>query len=569
MSKIIGIDLGTSTTEAAVLEDGKPVMILNSDGQVIIPSVVGINQEGKYVFGEQAKAQFLLEPENTVIEVKRKIGTGEKISMGNREYTPIELSAMLLSYVKNYAEEFLGEEINRAVISVPAYFDELKRQETVQAGEKAGFKVERIINEPTAAALSYGIEHMEEESHILVYDLGGGTFDVTLMEMFGGVLEVKASSGDNQLGGKDFDECLIEWLVQQFRARYGINLRKSISAMVKLKEQAERCKKELSTKEDYRILIPFIAEKNGNPLALEETVTVQLFEELTKKLVERTHRPIDIVLADSGISPAEIDRILLVGGSTRMPMISKDIEAYLHKRPSAAVNPDYAVAEGTAIQAGMIEGTLSGEDSIIMTDVNPYTLGVRALNQFGQDYMSVVIPRNVTIPVVKKSNYCTSSDGQTEAHIEVYQGDSINVEENHFLGDFILSGIPFGKAGKEEIDVEFSYNLNGMLEVKAKIVSNGQEAGVEINMLKAELSKEEDEKTVDVSGWKDSVYAKKFRTVIRRAERRLNNVDVESMPFYCADLEESLYDLKLALLEDDLEMAQEIEKEILDMLNEL
>lgn len=566
MSKMIGIDLGTSTTEAAVLKDGKPIMILNLNGQVITPSVVGIDQEGNYVFGEQAKGQFLLEPENTVIEVKRKIGTGEKVSMGNREYTPVEISAMLLAYVKSYAEEFLGEEINRAVISVPAYFDELKRQETVQAGEKAGFTVERIINEPTAAALSYGIEHMEEESHILIYDLGGGTFDVTLMEMFGGVLEVKASSGDNQLGGKDFDECLIEWLVQQFHAKYRINLRKSTSAMVKLKEQAERCKKELSVRDDYQIVIPFIAEKNGNPLALEETITVQQFEELTRELVERTHRPIDIVLADSGISPAEIDRILLVGGSTRMPMISKDIEAYLHQRPSAAVNPDYAVAEGTAIQAGMIDGILSGEDSIVMTDVNPYTLGVRALNQFGKDYMSVVIPRNVTIPVVRERAYYTSFDGQTEAHIEVYQGESTSVENNHFLGDFVLSGIPFGEAGKEQVDVEFSYNLNGMLEVKARIASSGQEAGVEINMLKTEP---QDKKPIDVNEWKNSKYAKKFRTVIRRAERCLNNEEVQNNPFYCIDLKESLYDLKLALLEDDLEAAQEIEKEILDMLNDM
>lgn len=566
---MIGIDLGTSTTEAAIIKDGKPVMILNLNGQVITPSAVGVNQKGKFVFGEEAKAQFLMEPENTVIEVKRKIGTGEMISMGGKKYTPVEISAMLLKHVKNYVEEFLGEEVNQAVISVPAYFDERKRQETVQAGEMAGFKVERIINEPTAAALSYGIEHMEEESHILVYDLGGGTFDVTLLEMFGGVLEVKASSGDNRLGGKDFDECLIEWLVKQFQARYGINLRKRISAMVKIKEEAERCKKELSTKEEYRILIPFIAEKDGKPLALEENITVRQFEELTKELVERTHHPIDIVLADSGIHPEEIDRILLVGGSTRMPMISKDIEAYLHKSPSSAVNPDYAVAEGTAIQAGILEGTLSEEDSIIMTDVNPYTLGVRALNQYGEDYMSVVIPRNITIPVVRKREYYTSFDGQTKANVEVYQGDSVNVEENHFLGEFILSGIPYGKAGKEQIDVEFSYNLNGMLDVKAKIVSNGQEAGVEINMLNMELPEAEDKKPADVSGWKDSKYAKKFRTVIRRADRMLNDEKVQNMPFYHMDLEETLYDLKLALLEDDLEAAQEIEAEILDMLNDI
>ncbi len=564
MNTMIGIDLGTSTTEAAVLRDGKPVMILNFEGEAVTPSVVGVDGEGKYVFGEQAKAQFLLEPENTVIEMKRKMGTGEMIPMGGRDYTPVELSAMLLAHVKSYAEEFLGEEVSRAVISVPAYFDERKRQETVEAGKRAGFTVERIINEPTAAALSYGIEHMEEESHILVYDLGGGTFDVTLLEMFGGVLEVKASSGDNQLGGKDFDECLVEWLVQQFQARYGINLRKSAAARVKLKEQAERCKKELSASDSCRVVIPFIAEKDGKPLALEETITVRQFEELTRRLVERTHKPIDIVLADSGVRPADIDRILLVGGSTRMPMIARDIEAYLHQPPSAAVNPDYAVAEGTAIQAGIMEGTLAGENGIVMTDVNPYTLGVRALNDFGWDCMSVVIPRNVTIPAVREKIYYTSFDGQTEAHIEVYQGDSSKVEENHFLGDFLLSGIPSGRAGKEEIAVEFSYNLNGMLEVRARIVSTGEEAGVEINMLKTELSEEKEKR--DVSGWKTAEHAKRFRTVIRRAERRLGHEEACKDSLYYVELEESLYELKLALLEEDLETAEEIEEEILDML---
>ncbi len=566
MGIMIGIDLGTSTTEAAILKDGKPVMIRNQNGQVITPSVVGVDGEGNYVFGEQAKAQYLLEPENTVIEMKRKIGTGEKILMGGRDYTAVELSALLLGHVKKYAEEFLGEEIDRAIISVPAYFDELKRQETVEAGKRAGFTVERIINEPTAAALSYGLEHMDEESHILVYDLGGGTFDVTLLEMFGGVLEVKASSGDNQLGGKDFDQRLVDWFLEQFRSKHGINLRKSSAAMVKLKEQAERCKKELSVKDSCQVVIPFIAEKDGKPLALDETITVRQFEEMTKDLVERTHRPIDVVLADSGVLVTEIDRILLVGGSTRMPMISKDIEEYLHQIPSVAVNPDYAVAEGTAIQAGIIEGTLAGDDSIIMTDVCPYTLGVRALNQFRWDYMSVVIPRNITIPAVRKNVYYTSSDGQSEAHIEVYQGESQDVEKNHFLGDFVISGIPFGKAGEEQIEVEFSYNLNGMLEVRAKVISTGEQAGVEINMLSAGL---QEEKRLDVSGWKDSSHAKRFRTVIRRAERRLKQENVQSMPLYCEDLEESLYELKLALIQDDLETAEELEEEILGMLGDL
>lgn len=563
---IIGIDLGTSTTEAAVIRNGKPEMILNFDGEVITPSAVGMDGDKKLVYGEKAKSQYQLAPEDTVIEAKRKIGTKEKMVMGGREYTPVEISGMLLSHVKDFVSEYLKEEVSRAVISVPAYFDDLQRQETVEAGKKAGFTVERIINEPTAAALSYGIEHMEEESHILVYDLGGGTFDVTLLEMFAGVLEVKASSGDNQLGGKDFDECLIQWLLSQFRKKEGIDLKKDPAAMVKLKEQAEWCKKELSVQDSCRVVIPFIAQKKGEPVALDETVTVGQFEELTKELVERTHSPIDVVLADSGILSSDIDRILLVGGSTRMPMIGRDLKDYLKKEPSRAVNPDYAVAEGAAIQAGIIEGTISGEDSLIMTDVNPYTLGVHALSGFDMNYMSVVIPRNVTIPTVKKNTYYTSWDGQTVAKIEVYQGEARDVRQNHFLGEFEVCGIPEKPAGKEQIEVEFAYNLNGMLEVRAQIVSTGEEASVKINMM--EQASEDMEEVVDVSKWKESPYAKQFRTVIRRAERRLKNEEILDMPLYREDLEDALYELKAALVEEDLETAEDLEEEILDLLEE-
>ncbi len=565
---IIGIDLGTSTTEAAVIRDGKPMMIVNFDGQVITPSAAGVDKEGQFVFGEKAKAQYLLAPEDTVIEAKRKIGTKETLRMGKKEYSPVEISAMLLKYVREYVSESLGEDISRAVISVPAYFDDLQRQETVEAGKRAGFLVERIINEPTAAALSYGISHMDEESHILVYDLGGGTFDVTLLEMFGGVVEVKASSGDNRLGGKDFDECLIQWLLSQFRKKNGKDLSKDPAAMVKLKEQAEWCKKELSVRDSCQIVIPFIAEKNGNPLALDETVTAEQFEEMTRELVERTHAPIDVVLADSGVLAAEIDRILLVGGSTRMPMIRRDIEAYLHTEPSKAVNPDYAVAEGAAIQAGIIEGTLSREDGIIMTDVNPYTLGIRVLCNDKSHYMSIVIPRNATIPVVRKSVYYTSFDNQDAAKIEVYQGEHDDVRLNHFLGEFVISGIPMRPEGEERIEVEFSYNLNGMLEVSARIPSSGEEASVEINMMEYE-QEFFTEAATDVTKWKESSLAKEYRTVIRRAERRLKNEKVQNMQFYKEDLESCLYDLKLALIEEDQDRAEELEEDILDMLEEM
>ncbi len=566
VNTIIGIDLGTSTTEAAIIRNGKPEMILNFDGEVITPSAVGVDENGEFVFGEKAKAQYLMAPEDTVIEAKRKIGTKEKLSMGDKEYTPVEVSAMLLSHVKVFVSDYLKEEISRAVISVPAYFDDLQRQETVEAGKKAGFTVERIINEPTAAALSYGIEHMEEESHILVYDLGGGTFDVTLLEMFGGVLEVKASSGDNKLGGKDFDECLIQWLLRQFRKKEGIDLEKNTAAMVKLKEQAEWCKKELSMQDSCRITIPFLAQKDGKPIALDETVTVGQFEEMTKELLERTHAPIDVVLADSGVLPSEIDRILLVGGSTRMPMVRRDLADYLKKEPSQAVNPDYAVAEGAAIQAGIIEGTISGEDSLIMTDVNPYTLGVHALSGFDMDYMSVVIPRNVTIPTVRKKTYYTSWDNQSVASIEVYQGESDNIRHNHFLGEFDIKGIPLRPAGEEKIDVEFSYDLNGMLGVRAQIVSTKEEASVEINMM--EQAKENIQPEIDISKWRESPYARQFRTVIRRAERRLKKEDSFDMPLFREDLEDTLYDLKVALIEEDLETAEDLEDELLYIMGE-
>lgn len=566
MSTIIGIDLGTSTTEAAVIQNGKPLMIFNLENEIITPSAVGIDADGKFVIGEKARAQYLLSPENTAIEVKRKIGTNEKIPLGQETYTPVELSAKLLEYVKSYASEYLKTEITRAVISVPAYFDDLQRQATVEAGNKAGLEVMRILNEPTAAALSYGLEHMEEESHILVYDLGGGTFDVTLLEMFDGVLEVKASSGDNQLGGKDFDEKIMDWLIGQFQSKHDIDLSKDKFAMVKLKEEAERCKKTLSSSSACQVLIPMIAEKSGTPLALDETITVEAFEEMTKELINRTHPPIDVVLTDSGILPEDIDKVILVGGSTRMPLVAKDIEEYLHMEPAQAVNPDYAVAEGAAIQAGIIEGSIHQEDSIIITDVNPYTLGIRVVDDFSMDRMAVVIPRNVTIPVTRSETYFTSTDYQTVAHIEVYQGESTMASRNHFLGDFEIHGIPSKKAKAERINVEFSYNLNGMLNVKATIPSTGADASIEINMMQDQDAEEE---IIDVSAWKEAPHAKQFRTIIRRAERMLKDPKVQEDPLLAEDLDAAIFDLKEAILSDDLELAGVCESDLMYLLDEL
>lgn len=557
MSTIIGIDLGTSTTEAAVLRDGKPELILNFDGEKVTPSVVGMDDVGNLLVGAPALARQILSPENTVLEIKRKMGSREKVRLGNTSFTPEEISAQILSYVRRFAGKYLEEDICRAVISVPAYFDEIQRQATVEAGRKAGFTVERILNEPTAAAMSYGLSHLEEESHILVYDLGGGTFDVTLLEMFDGVLEVKASSGDNQLGGKDFDQKLIGLFLDRFKEKHGIDLQKDIHAMARLKTEAVRCKIALSSEESVSVALPLIAEKDGKPLALEEEVTRELFEELIGELLERTHDPIDVVLDDAGISVQELDMVLLVGGSTRIPLVRQDIQEYLGLEPVQVVDPDYAVAEGAAIQGGILSGELDGEQSLVMTDVNPYTLGVRAVHGFRDDYMSVVIPRNTTIPVTRTEVYYTAWEGQTVADIEVYQGEFHSVEQNHRLGSFRIEGIPENTAGAEKLEVSFSYNMDGMLKVSARIASTGEEAEITIDML--EKGKDDH---IDVSGWKEAPLAGSFRTIIRRSEKWLKANSGDADQEEIREMEEYLYLLKRAILENDKEKAEEYEDEL-------
>lgn len=550
MGRIIGIDLGTSTTEAAVFENDRPVMILNFENREITPSVVGLDERDEIIVGESARGQLLTAPDRTVKEVKRLIGTSQQVTLGNKQYSPVEVSSMILRHVKAYAQDRLGGEIDRAVISVPAYFDEIQRQETMEAGVAAGFMVERIINEPTAAALSYGLEHMEEECYVLVYDFGGGTFDVTLLEMFDGVLEVKASSGDNKLGGKDFDQRLIDYLAQSVQKQHGIDITGDRAAMARISDSALCCKVALSTQEEYRVQLPVIAMKNGEPVALDETITREKFEELIADLVERTHEPIRVVLSDSGITTDEIDKILLVGGSTRVPLVRRDIEEYIGQEPCALVDPDYAVAQGAAIQAAIISGQIDEHTSIMMTDVNPYTLGVRALHGFDDEFMSVIIPRNKTIPTTRKKKYYTSFDNQTETVVEVYQGESTSTRYNHCIGRFVLSGIPAKKVGEEPIEVSFSYNQNGMLQVTGTIVSTGKEVKIDIDMLGTKQEK------VDVSDWKSAELAGDYRAVIRRAEKWIKKNQSEP------ELDELLYQLKKAIIENDMDAADLFEAEI-------
>ena len=569
MSGIIGIDLGTSTTEAAIYRNGKAEMILNLSGEAVTPSAVGVDDNGNWIVGDRARAQLLLSPENTAIEVKRKIGSGEMIRIGGASWTPAELSAHILEYVRSYASKYLGEDIRRAVISVPAYFNDIQRQETMAAGRRAGLTVERILNEPTAAALRYGLDHMEEESHVLVFDLGGGTFDVTLLEMFDGVLEVKASSGDNQLGGKDFDECICTWMIREFRQKTGIDPAGDPYAMVRLKEEAEACKKALSTRDSYHILLPAFIKKGDTPLDLDLELSAAGFEQMTEELLKRTHHPIDVVLQDSDITEAQIDRVILVGGATRMPMVSKEIERYLGIRPEEAVDPDYAVAQGSAIQAAMISGEIDPREGLIMTDVNPFSLGVRCFDGISDDCMSVVIPRNVTIPVTRKETYYTSADYQTQALIRVYQGESDIASSNHFLGEFMIEGIPARRIGRMggggvPLSVSFSYDLNGMLQVEAVVTETGQKASIRIDMMHGE--EDDPDARIDVSGWKNSPAAGPWRTLIRRAERELKKleIDEEEETFDC--IEGIVYRLKKAILMDDKTQAESIARELEDML---
>lgn len=558
---IIGIDLGTTTTEAAVYRNGKAEMIPSFDGSFVIPSAVGIDDSGNMVVGERARAQYVLAPERTAIEIKRKIGTGEKICLGRNEYTAVELSAKILEYVKRYAEEYLEMPVNRAVISVPAYFDDIQRRETAEAGKLAGLTVERIINEPTAAALSYGIGHLEEESHILIYDLGGGTFDVTVLELFEGVLEVKASSGDNRLGGKDLDQRLIDWLAGRFEEKNGVSLKGNVYAASRLKEAAEQCKIALSSQEEATVRIPMLAQDGQTPLGLEETVSREQFESLIEKEIHRTKGPVQTALGDSGVSCGELDRILLAGGSTRIPLVRREIRDMLGKEPSEAIHPEYSIALGAAIQAGIISGAIDGEDSMVLTDVNPYTLGIRAMGWESDDEMSVIIPRNVTIPVTRKQTYYTSWDGQQAAAIEVYQGEKRRASRNHLIGSFDIGGIPPAPAGKEQIEVSFSYNLDGILQVAAKVVSTGKEASVTIHMGQEETKE-------DVSGWKESGLAADFRSVIRRGEKALKKAAERGDKELAGELEETLYDLKYAVLKELQVRAEELEEDLRDLIEE-
>lgn len=486
MSKIIGIDLGTTNSCVSVLEGGEPRVIPNPEGNRTSPSVVAF-KNGERQVGEVAKRQAITNP-NTIISIKRHMGSDYKEEIEGKKYTPQEISAIILQYLKSYAEDYLGEPVTKAVITVPAYFNDAQRQATKDAGKIAGLEVERIINEPTAAALAYGLDKTDQDQTILVYDLGGGTFDVSILELGDGVFEVKATAGDNRLGGDDFDQVIIDYLVDQFKKENGIDLSQDKMALQRLKDAAEKAKKDLSGVMSTQISLPFITAGAAGPLHLEVALTRAKFDELSAHLVERTMGPTRQALSDAGLSPSEIDKVILVGGSTRIPAVQEAIKKATGQEPHRGVNPDEVVAMGAAIQGGVITGDVK---DVVLLDVTPLSLGIETMG----GVFTKLIDRNTTIPTSKSQVFSTAADNQTAVDIHVLQGERPMAANNKTLGRFQLSDIPPAPRGIPQIEVTFDIDKNGIVNVRAKDLGTNKEQQITIKSSTG-LSDEEIQKMV-------------------------------------------------------------------------
>ncbi|OBR63111.1 molecular chaperone DnaK [Paenibacillus oryzae] len=499
MSKVIGIDLGTTNSCVAVMEGGEAVVIPNPEGNRTTPSIVGFKKDGERTVGETAKRQAITNPDRTIISIKRHMGTNHKEKIDDKEYTPQEISAIILQKLKADAEAYLGETVTQAVITVPAYFNDSQRQATKDAGKIAGLDVLRIVNEPTAAALAYGLEKAEDQT-ILVYDLGGGTFDVSILELGDGFFEVKATSGDNKLGGDDFDQVIIDYLVAEFKKEQGIDLSKDKAAVQRLKDAAEKAKKELSGVVSTAISLPFITMVDGVPQHLETNLTRAKFEELSANLVERTLGPTRQALTDSGMTPSDIDKVVLVGGSTRIPAVQEAVKRLIGKDPHKGVNPDEVVALGAAVQAGVLTGEVK---DVVLLDVTPLSLGIETAG----GVFTKMIERNTTIPTSKSQVYSTYADNQTSVEIHVLQGERSMAAGNKTLGRFMLGDIPPAPRGVPQIEVTFDIDANGIVNVSALDKGTGKsqkititsssglsDAEIDQMMRDAELHADEDRK---------------------------------------------------------------------------
>ncbi|QPC46937.1 molecular chaperone DnaK [Mangrovibacillus cuniculi] len=552
MSKIIGIDLGTTNSCVAVLEGGEAKVIPNPEGNRTSPSVVAFKNDEKQV-GEVAKRQSITNP-NTIMSIKRYMGTNHKVTVDGKEYSPQEISAMILQYLKGYAEEYLGEKVEKAVITVPAYFNDAERQATKDAGRIAGLEVERIINEPTAAALAYGLDKMDEDQTILVYDLGGGTFDVSILELGDGVFEVRSTAGDNKLGGDDFDQVIIDHLVAEFKKENGIDLGKDKMALQRLKDAAEKAKKDLSGVTSTQISLPFITAGEAGPLHLEMTLSRAKFDELSANLVERTMAPTRQAMKDAGLAPSEIDKIILVGGSTRIPAVQEAIKRETGKDPHKGVNPDEVVAMGAAIQGGVLTGDVK---DVVLLDVTPLSLGIETMG----GVFTKLIDRNTTIPTSKSQVFSTAADNQTAVDIHVLQGERSMAADNKTLGRFQLADIPPAPRGVPQIEVKFDIDKNGIVNVSAKDMGTGKEQNITI---KSSSGLSDDEIDRMVREAEDNAEADKKRKeevdlrneadqLVFQTEKTLKDVEDKVDAEEKAKAETAKDELKAAIEANDLE----------------
>ena len=553
MAKTIGIDLGTTNSCVAVIEGGEPVVIANVEGNRTTPSVVGFSKSGERLVGQVAKRQAVQNPDRTIASIKRQMGTDYKVNIDDKSYTPQQISAMILSKLKADAESYLGDKVTEAVITVPAYFTDSQRQATKDAGKIAGLEVKRIINEPTAAALAYGIDK-ENDQKVMVYDLGGGTFDVSIIEMGEGVQEVLATAGNNRLGGDDFDQRIIDWLVTEFKKETGADLSGDKMAMQRLKEAAEKAKIELSGVTSSAINLPFITMTEAGPLHLDTTLTRAKFNELTVDLVEATMAPVRQAISDSGLKVSEIDKVLMVGGSSRIPAVQDAVKNYTGKEPYKGINPDECVAMGAALQAGVLGGDVEG---LLLLDVTPLSLGIETLGRV----CTKIIERNTTIPTKKSQVFSTAADNQTSVEIHVLQGEREFAQDNKTLGMFHLDGILPARRGTPQIEVTFDIDANGIVHVSAKDLGTGKEQSISItassNMSKDDIDKavreaeqfaEEDKKrkeAVDVRNGADQMVFECEKLVSENGDK-FDDADKN-------DINAKVEELKEALKGEDIE----------------
>ena len=540
MAKIIGIDLGTTNSAVAVMEGGSPTIIPNSEGNRTTPSVVAFSKDGERLVGETAKRQAITNPDRTISSIKREMGSDYKTAeIDGKKYSPEEISAMILQKLKSDAEKYLNDTVTNAVITVPAYFTDAQRQATKDAGKIAGLNVDRIINEPTAASLAYGLDKESDQSKIMVYDLGGGTFDVSILEVGDGVFEVLATRGNNRLGGDDFDNKLVDYLANEFKKENGVDLTKDLTAMQRLKDAAEKAKKELSSTTTSNVNLPFITAVDGQPVHLDITVSKAKFDELTKDLVDETKKPVQDALSDAGLSASDIDKVLLVGGSTRIPAVQELVKSLIGKEPQRDINPDESVALGAAIQGGVLTGEVK---DLLLLDVTPLSLGIETLGGVA----TKLIERNTTIPTKKSQVFTTAADGQTEVDIHVVQGEREMAADNTTLGRFQLTGIPAARRGVPQIEVTFDIEANGIVNVTAKDKGSGKEQKITITS-SSNLSEEEIDKKV-----------KEAEQFAEEDKKKKEDIDVKN------NAESLVYQARKTLDEANIEGSQrdEIEAEI-------